>query len=139
MPVIVEKPRPLFEQSISGLPTSAFPTFAVLGILVLSILEFTRPDKHPAAAERDSPGEISIASILVAFTLILLSAFAWEHLGYLAMSALVAASLSLWMGNRNPVSILMISVVFPASMYWLVTRILSTYLPAGRVLHDFLS
>lgn len=139
MPVIVDKPRPFFEQSISGLSTDAFPIFAALGILVLSLAELARRDAREAGAGLDAAVRTSVLSILVPLTLIVLAAAVWEHLGYLATSVLVAASLSLWMGNRNLVSILVISVIFPASIYWLVTRVLSTHLPAGRVLHDFLS
>jgi putative tricarboxylic transport membrane protein len=139
MPFILGSPQPLFGQSISVLPMSLFPTLATLGILLFSLVELLRGSEMDDAVRTELPEPIFGMSTLVPLALILLAATSYDILGYLTSTALVVSMLSLAMGNRNPLMLLAVSIVLPMSIYWLITRLFSTYLPTGVVLSDVFS
>jgi len=139
IPFAVETPQPLFEQSVSALPTRAFPLLATLGVLVFSLAALAKPDVRGAEKSDQTPKPLSLPAIATPLVLIMFAAVAWGYLGYVATCALVALAMSFWLGNRSYPSLAAISLGLPAAMYWLVTRVFSTYLPAGWLSYDFLS
>lgn len=139
IPFAVDRPTPLFGQTVSVLPVGLFPALAALGILVFSALEWFRGGAASgevlSGAEEGTDGPRS----LVPLVLILLAAAFLDTLGYVLTTALTAAILSTAMGNRNPLLLVVASLAAPLSIYWLVTRVFSTYLPTGIVLSDVFS
>ena len=73
---------------------------------------------------------------LVPLALILVTATSIDTLGYLITMVLAASILSFAMGNRNLFLLIAGSLSAPVLIYWLVTRLLSIYLPIGTVLPD---
>ena len=130
LPYLVERPRPLIGLSASAVSPSLFPMMALGGLLFCALLNILRNDPvQPKKTERLNAPVTLVASLLVLVGLM------FDQAGFVLSVGLAALVLSWRLGNRNPMSLITVSVLFPAALFWLLTSAfmrLSDAMPVRR-------
>jgi len=110
-----------------------FPALAAIGMFVLSgvalLQSLSNPLKNPfAGLDRHIAGQLTIIIvILYGF------AMAFEPFGYWLSGILVSLTLSLFLGNRNIWTLLILSLGVPSFIYFVFTKLLLVSLPEGII------
>ena len=110
-----------------------FPTLAAIGMFVLSGIALVQSLRNPL----DEPfkGLDRTIGIQLSVIIVMLYGFAltFDPLGYWISGILVSLALSLYLGNRNIVTLLILSLGVPSFIYFVFTKLLLVSLPEGVI------
>lgn len=129
VPYQVAEPPRFFGRSSAGISPRLFPQMLAVGFVVIGgfylIASLRMTD---VSGFRGLPllAYVNLAVILVAM---IAYVALLRPIGYVASSILVATTISLYYGSRNPVGIGIAGIVAPLVIYHLFTRYLSVSLP----------
>ena len=131
VPYQVQKPKLVFGASLMDMQASLFPKLAGWPHAVSVSLAFFRGLRHPL--NNPFKGLTRSAALQITLLLIILYIFAliFEPLGYWLSGILISATLSLYLGNRNIFTLILLSVGIPSLIYFVFTRLLLISLPEG--------
>jgi hypothetical protein len=133
IPYQIEKPKMLFGRAFMDMKPTLFPALAAIGMFVLSgvalLQSLGNPLKNPfKGSDRHIAFQLSvIIVILYCF------AISFEPLGYWLSGILVSLTLSLFLGNRNILTLLILSLGVPSFIYFVFTKLLLVSLPEGII------
>lgn len=131
IPTQIEEPTLTFGRSFNEIPPTLFPNIAASGLLVLSALALLQSIQRGAS----NPFEgltVKLASQLGTIMFILwIFALLFEPLGYWVSGILVSFVLSVYLGNRNIVTLAILCLGIPSAIYYVFTRLLLISLPEG--------
>ena len=134
---LVAEPKALFGRSLSAIPPSLFPsiTLALLAILCVVALVLI---VSGTVAEQDAKMDRAqwFRSILL-FGIMILYALIMLPFGFLISTAIATTLISLQMGARSPIQIVLVAVLGPASLYLAATRLLAVSLPELNAIELF--
>ncbi len=138
MPLLVAKPKLLFGRSLSAIAPSLFPyvTLSLLALLstllVVVIWQKSRllsdQNAESIRISEDSP-HADWLKVAAFFLLLAGYGLLLKPAGFLLSSFVVISAISLLLGNRNWLQILLIALLAPVVLYLLATRIMLVSLP----------
>ena len=137
LPSLVAKPKMLFGRSLSAMEPSLFPYITLILIVIMSCLLIpfairgmlrTPPSVDNSAISLPLT-ERPIFKVAVFFITLVMYGILLKPIGFLISSFLVISALSLLLGNRNLVQILLVALLCPVVLYLLATRGMLVSLP----------
>lgn len=129
VPYQVAEPPSFFGRSSAGVSPKLFPQVIAIGFVIIGAFYLV------ASFRMDEPnGFVGLprsAYVNLGFVLLAMIAYValLRPIGYVASSILVATTISLYYGSRNPVGIGITGFAAPVAIYYLFTRFLSVSLP----------
>lgn len=143
MPQLVATPKLLFGRSLSAIAPSLFPYITLTLILLLSatliflsLLNFRRPTaaitQNENGALADTTTDTDKNGLLkTSLFFILLTGYGLllKPAGFLISSFLAISAISLMLGNRNWLQILLLAILAPVCLYLVATRAMLVSLP----------
>jgi putative tricarboxylic transport membrane protein len=129
IPLQVQEPPRFFGRSSSGLSPKIFPSLVAAGFVVIGAVYFIaslrlREVNHLATLTMQNLINLAVTVvIMVAYVLLL------RPIGFVASSVIVATSISLYYGSRDPIGIGIVGLLAPFAIFTLFTRYLSVSLP----------
>ena len=145
MPQLVAAPKLLFGRSLSAIAPSLFPYITLALILLLSatliflsLLSVRQPtgvlSKNDDGALEDAPEDApedkkGLLKTGLFFVLLTAYGFLLKPAGFLISSFLVISAISLMLGNRNWLQILLLAILAPVCLYLIATRAMLVSLP----------
>lgn len=144
LPSLVAEPKLLFGRSLSAMEPSLFPGIILSLIVALSVLTLCFAANgyfRKAAVENKSEdpcvSDNSTYRIVLFFVTLVAYGLLLKPAGFLISSFLVITVLSLLLGNRHWLQIVLFAVVSPICLYLLATRGLLVSLPELDVIELF--
>jgi hypothetical protein len=133
IPYQIEKPKLLFGRAFMDMKPTLFPTLAAIGMFVLSGIALVQSLRNPL--EEPFKGLDRTIGIQLSVIIVMLYGFAltFDPLGYWISGILVSLALSLYLGNRNIVTLLVLSLGVPSFIYFVFTKLLLVSLPEGVI------
>lgn len=137
MPHLVAAPKVLFGRSLSAIAPSLFPYITLALILLLSatlvLLCFLR-NRQSTSLETDIDDDAIVDKtglVKTGLFFIFLTAYGLclKPIGFLISSFLVISAISLMLGNRNWLQILLLAILAPVCLYLIATRAMLVSLP----------
>ena len=131
VPFQVQKPKLVFGTAFMDMQPTLFPKLAAIGLFITAVLSLIPRLLHPLKNPfRDLTAG---AAMQITLLLVILYIFAliFEPLGYWLSGILISATLSLYLGNRNIFTLVLLSVGIPSLIYFVFTRLLLISLPEG--------
>ena len=131
IPYQIEKPKLLLGRALMDMEVTLFPSIAAIGLCAMSalsfVISFLNPEENPFKGLKWSYfGKMTgFLVILYAFALM------FEPLGYLISGVIITGVLSFYLGNRNPVALILLAFGVPTAVYFVFTRGLLISLPEG--------
>lgn len=131
IPYQIEKPKLLMGRSLMDMEVTLFPSIAAIGLCVMSAWSFVLSVRNPE--ENPFKGlKLSYFGKMAGFLAILFGfALMFEPVGYLVSGVIVTAVLSFYLGNRNPIALVLLAFGVPIAVYFMFTRLLLISLPEG--------
>ena len=126
---LVAPPKTLLGRSMTAITPSMFPKLTLSLLALLSAAFLVRWFLKPPAEELSGFETQEWKRGLLFFALLIFYALAMKPLGFLISTALAMAAVSLLVGNRSAVQIVLLSVVSPIALYLASTRLLVVALP----------
>lgn len=131
VPTQIPEPKISFGRAIGQLPPTFFPRLAAAGLFAASaaalFVSIRRGGGNPFASINGKVA-LQLAGVVV---ILWLFALAFVPIGYLVSGVTVSLVLSLYLGNRNPVTLAILCVGVPAAIYYIFTKYLLISLPEG--------
>lgn len=137
MPQLVAAPKVLFGRSLSAIAPSLFPyiTLALIAflsavVILLSWYSFKQPKMFTEKAEY-AESEINAGWGKTGAFFVILTGYGFllKPVGFLISSFFVISALSLMLGNRNWLQILLLAILAPIGLYLIATRAMLVSLP----------
>ena len=121
---------------------AVFPRIMSIGLLIFSaallvqsvwnLLKMKPEDDAAQPAESiNFVKDKGVLAGLVVIALCILFVLGFEPLGYVLTAALVSAAIMVLIGKRNPVQIILISILVPLVMWLLFYKLLAVNIPMG--------
>lgn len=137
LPSLVAKPKMLFGRSLSAMEPSLFPKITLILIVVMSclLIPFAIHGmlRIPKTAENNvvslSMMERPLFKVAVFFITLVIYGLLLKPAGFLISSFMVISTLSLLLGNRNWIQIILFSILCPIALYLIATRGMLVSLP----------
>lgn len=129
VPYQVAEPPSFFGRSSGGISPRMFPRILAVGFVIIGGLYFVASRKM---TEVNGFRALSASAYLnVAFILVAMIAYValLRPIGFVASSIIIATTIAIYYGSRNPVGIAITGIVAPIVIYLLFTRMLSVSLP----------
>jgi len=137
MSQLVASPKLLFGRSLSAIAPSLFPYITLALIILLSaaliLLNLVRtrvtnsvPDQPDDAALDTNSSWLKTAAF---FVLLTVYGLLLKPVGFLISSFLIISTISVMLGNRNWLQILLLAVFAPICLYLIATRAMLVSLP----------
>jgi hypothetical protein len=131
VPTQIPEPKIAFGRALGQLPPTFFPRLAAAGLFVTSaaalFVSIRRGGGNPFAGI-DRKILLQLGGVIV---ILWLFAMAFVPLGYWASGIAISLILSLYLGNRNPITLAILSLGVPSAIYFIFTRYLLISLPEG--------
>ncbi|MDO5379174.1 MAG: tripartite tricarboxylate transporter TctB family protein [Clostridia bacterium] len=119
-----------------------FSQIMAVGLLIFSVILFIQSivklmnmkDTDPLAAPAASINFVKNKGVLAGLAVIALCIFfvaAFKGMGYVLVSAIVAAAIMLLIGKRNWVQIVLVSILVPLLMWLIFYKVLTVNIPMG--------
>ncbi len=129
IPSQIAKPKLFMGRSLAGIQPSLFPRLTITGLFALSIwylvYSFRLQEKNLFT---ELAGK-NVIRVLVTLTILVAYALLFEPLGFVISTALMAASLTLYLGNRNILVLILVAIVIPLAIFFIFTRAMRVSLP----------
>jgi len=137
LPSLVAKPKMLFGRSLSAMEPSLFPyitltliaVFSILLVLFSSVALKRTPNNADSKTNTLTLTERPMFRVTVFFVTLVAYGLLLKPVGFLISSFLAISVLSLLLGNRNWLQILLFAILCPACLYLLATRGMLVSLP----------
>ena len=131
IPSQIEKPKLLMGRALMDMEVTLFPSIAAIGLCAMSALSFAisvlNPEENPFKGLK-----LGYFGKMAGFLVILyVFALIFEPLGYVISGMIVTGVLSFYLGNRNPVSLILLALGVPTAVYFVFTHGLLISLPEG--------
>lgn len=110
---------------------SLFPKLAAIGLFVTAVLSLFQSLRHPVKNPFKDLTRGAVLQITLLLIILYIFALIFEPLGYWLSGILISAALSLYLGNRNIFTLILLSVGIPSLIYFVFTRLLLISLPEG--------
>jgi len=131
LPSQIPEPKIAFGRALGQLSPTFFPTLAAASLLATSaaalFVSIRRGGGNPFSAISRKV-VLQLAGIVV---ILWLFAVLFVPLGYWASGIAVSLVLSLYLGNRNPVTLALLCLGVPTAIYYIFTKYLLISLPEG--------
>ena len=129
IPYEVEKPVLIFGQSSSEIDPQIVPTIVALMFLIFGL--YTAFYEKDAKISNSWPKVTKQILINISTTIICLILYSilFQYLGFVISSVLLILSLGTFMGNVNFKYIIVISILFPLSIFFLFVNVMHVFLP----------
>jgi len=131
IPYQIEKPKLTFGRELMDMKPTLFPAIAALGLCAMCVLSLVQsyldPEENPFKGF-DGRTFRKLGGLIV---ILYLFALAFEPLGFLISGVIWVAAISLYLGNRNPLTLTLLSFGVPVAIYFIFTRLLLISLPEG--------
>ena len=129
IPTEVEKPVLIFGQLSSEIDPKIVPTIVALMFLIFGLYTvFYEKDTKISNSWPKVTKQILI-NISTTIICLILYSILFEYLGFVISSVLLILSLSTFMGNVNFKYIIVISILFPLSIFFIFVNIMHVFLP----------
>lgn len=141
--LIVDPPIAL-DRDILAMNPRVFPTL-ILAFTMLTAFIFLATERKKGSLVVNTRTESAASTLAALYRQIIFigitvtCALLLTKFGFLATMFLLMASTSLLVGNRNPLQIFGVSLVFPLSFYIIVTYMLRTQLPEADIVERTLA
>jgi len=137
LPSLVAKPKMLFGRSLSAMEPSLFPQITLILIVVMACLllplaihgMMKTPKVVDDSAANLSFTEKPVFKVAVFFITLVIYGLLLKPAGFLISSFLVICTLSLLLGNRNWIQIILVATLCPVVLYLIATRGMLVSLP----------
>ena len=131
VPTQIPPPKISFGRAIGQLEPTFFPRLAATGLFATSaaalFVSIRRGGGNPFA-DLDRKILLQLLGIVV---ILWLFALAFAPVGYLVSGIAVSLILSLYLGNRNPITLAILCIGVPTAIYYVFTKFLLISLPEG--------
>jgi hypothetical protein len=131
VPTQIPEPKISFGRAIGQLSPTFFPRLAAAGLFATSaaalFVSIRRGGGNPFA-NLDRKILLQLLGIIV---ILWLFALAFVPVGYLVSGIAVSLILSLYLGNRNPITLAILCIGVPTAIYYIFTKYLLISLPEG--------
>lgn len=131
IPYQVDKPMLVFGQALMDMKPTLFPTIAGIGLTVTSALALVQSLRNREKNQFKSMTRTVLMQLCVILIVLYIFALAFEPVGFLISGVLVTTTLSLFLGNRDPLSLAILAVGVPGAVYFVFTKLLYIALPEG--------
>lgn len=125
---LVAPPKVLLGRSLTAIPPSLFPSIVLSLLFVLCAIQLVISFRAASASD-EVDRIVGWRRGAVFFGIMTVYALVMVHLGFIISSALAIAALSLYIGNRSIVQIVLVAVIAPILLYLAATRLLAVSLP----------
>ncbi|UWQ97282.1 tripartite tricarboxylate transporter TctB family protein [Rhodobacteraceae bacterium M385] len=126
---LIAAPRALFGRSLSAIPPSMFPAITITLLAVLCVIALVLIARGQGAMQDTPMKRAEWVRSFILFGILTLYALTMAPFGFLISSAVTIALLSLVMEARNPIQIVLVSLIGPIALYLAATRLLAVSLP----------
>ena len=131
VPTQIPEPKISFGRALGQLPPTFFPRLAAAALFATSaaalFVSIRRGGGNPFA-DIGRKILLQLGGIII---ILWLFAFAFVPLGYWASGITVSLILSLYLGNRNPITLAILCLGVPTAIYFIFTKYLLISLPEG--------
>ncbi|MEM7775739.1 MAG: tripartite tricarboxylate transporter TctB family protein [Pseudomonadota bacterium] len=137
---LVAAPKVLFGRSLTAIAPSLFPYLILTSLAVLNAVFLLQCSLRPEKIWLEGSGESNgwkRGALL--FGVMLFYALTMTVFGFFISSALSLAMMSMLVGNRSPVGIVLTAVVPPILLYLVATRVLAVSLPELSEIEFFIA
>jgi len=134
---LVAQPKTLFGRSMTAISPTLFPSIVLWFLVILCVLFLIQRIGNATAAAADDYSLRGWRAGLVFFALLTFYALTMVPLGFLVSTALTLAALSILVGNRSLIQIVILSLAAPVLLYLAATRLLAVSLPELDMLEFF--
>lgn len=137
MPKLVAAPKVLFGRSLTAIEPSLFPyvTLSIVVLLAIALILVSWRSAVKTAKIPTQSDEVELDSnsgwIETAIFFVLLTSYGLllKPIGFLISSFLVISAISILLGNRNWLQILLLAILAPICLYLIATRAMLVSLP----------
>lgn len=134
---LVAAPRALFGRSLSAIEPSLFPTLALVVMSILCALALVLIYTGTVAEQDAGMTRTQWSRAVLLFGILILYAMTMLPLGFLISTAIAIILISLQMGERSVLQIVLIAALGPVALYLAATRLLAVSLPELIVIEQF--
>jgi putative tricarboxylic transport membrane protein len=130
---LVAEPKVLFGRSLTAITPTLFPSIVLTLMFVLCAIQLVLSFR----ASRQEQGATGLEGWRrggVFFGVMTVYALAMVPIGFITSSALTIGVLSVFIGNRNVVQIVLVAVLGPVLLFLAATRLLAVSLPELNVI-----
>lgn len=100
-------------------------------LIILAIALYFIKDSDEEKEKRKTLNKSELIDLLVILVMLILYAFFLEKLGFVITTLLFIFSSSFYLGYRKYLSLILVSVLFPLTLYYAFTEFLNISLPQG--------
>ena len=129
IPTEVEKPVLIFGQLSSEIDPKIVPTIVALMFLIFGLYTVFFEKDYKISNSWPSITKKSLINISTALLCLFLYSILFQYLGFVISSVLLILSLSTFMGNVNFKYIIVISILFPLSIFFIFVNVMHVFLP----------
>ncbi|MBU2991711.1 tripartite tricarboxylate transporter TctB family protein [Octadecabacter sp. 1_MG-2023] len=134
---LVAEPKALFGRSLTAITPSLFPSI-VLGLMaVMCVAALLMLRNRVTSLAAVGMNRMEWLRAVIFFGIMLLYGFTMEPFGFLISTAIALTLISLQMGSRSPIQIILVSLAGPVLLYLAATRLLAVALPELNTIELF--
>tara|TARA_R110002049_G_scaffold296421_1_gene484492 strand:- start:153 stop:686 length:534 start_codon:yes stop_codon:yes gene_type:complete len=131
IPYQIQAPKLMFGRSFASMEPTLFPTISGFGLLLVSVIYLIQSFRVRTENPFRIIGFRSALRIVIVFGILSGYGLLFEPLGFILSSALAALLISVYLGNRGIISLVLISVALPSLTFYIFTYLLQVSLPEG--------
>jgi len=129
IPYQIAKPKLFLGRSLMGLEPTLFPTISVILIICLSLWYLFISKTIAEVNEFIGMDKEQIIKTLVTIAAFCAYTQMFDRFGFILSTILFACPLTIYFGARKPITIALVGLVCPVSIYLLFTTLMHVYLP----------
>ena len=130
---LVAEPKVLFGRSLTAITPTLFPSIVLTLMFVLCAIQLLLNFRATAQVQ-GAPGLEGWRRGALFFGVMTIYALAMVPIGFIISSSITIAVLSLFIGNRNVLQIILVATLAPILLYLAATRLLAVSLPELNVI-----
>jgi len=131
IPYQIDKPKMVFGRNLMDMKPTLFPTLAAIGLAAMCVLSFINSYLEPEENPFEDLNWDSFRKIAGLIVILYVFALMFEPIGFLISGFIIVGFTSFYLGNRNPVTLALLALGVPASVYFVFIKLLKISLPEG--------
>jgi putative tricarboxylic transport membrane protein len=131
VPTQIPAPKISFGRALGQLEPTFFPRLAAAGLFATSAAALFVSIRMGGGNPFAGIGRKILLQLGGIIVILWLFALAFVPVGYLVSGIAVSLVLSLYLGNRNPITLAILCIGVPAAIYYIFTKFLLISLPEG--------
>lgn len=131
VPFQIPEPKISFGRAIGQIEPTLFPRLAATGLFVTSSFALFQSIRRGGGNPFKDISRAIAIQLGVIIAILWLFALIFEPLGYWASGIVISLMLSLYLGNRNWIALIVLCAGIPTVIYYIFTRLLLISLPEG--------